>query len=443
MIFCVETLGCKVNQYESQAIEAALAARGHTAAAPGEMCDAYIINTCCVTSESGRKSRQAARRLIREHAGAIIAVCGCFSQIDPEAAAALGADIVAGSGDRLGLVDGIERAYAARRAGKGGPPEVDVDDPRLRREFERLPAGGADGGRTRALLKIQDGCDNYCAYCVIPFARGHSRSLPPGEAAEEAARLRSAGFREIVITGIEISSYGADAAGGYALTDAVGAIAAAARGARLRLGSLHPGAVDVGFAQALAAIPGVCPHFHLSLQSGCDATLRRMERRYTAERAYGAVLALRAAFPGCGVTADLIAGFPGETDAEFAKTLEFIDRCEFSRMHVFPFSPRPGTAAAEMPGQLDAAAKRERTEAARERARRLAREFARRNVGLAADVLFESSAGGVSSGYAGNYLRVSVRGEGLRNQLLRVAITGARGEGAWGEMADNGCNFSY
>jgi threonylcarbamoyladenosine tRNA methylthiotransferase MtaB len=331
------------------------------------------------------------------------------------------------------LADAVESAYASRT---GGVAEriVDVGDPLGRHVFERLPAGSA-GGRTRALLKIQDGCDNYCAYCVIPRARGHCRSLPPDEAAAAAARLREAGFCEIVVTGIELSSYGNDSGGRYSMPDAVRAVASSAPGVRLRLGSLWPGTVTRGLARQLAEIPELCPHFHLSLQSGCDATLRRMGRGYTASAAFDAADALREAFPGCGITADLITGFPGETGGEFDETLAFIEKCAFSRMHVFPFSERPGTAAAELPGQIEKSVRRERARAVRSLAGRMAREFALQNVGKTADVLFESEKDGVSSGYAGNYLRVYASGMNLHNMARRVTITRARGEAVFGQFS--------
>ncbi|MDR1588745.1 MAG: tRNA (N(6)-L-threonylcarbamoyladenosine(37)-C(2))-methylthiotransferase MtaB [Oscillospiraceae bacterium] len=435
MRFCVETLGCKVNQFESQAVEAVLTARGHTVCAPGDGCDVCIVNTCSVTAESGRKSRQAVRRLRRLEKDALVAVCGCYAQLSPDAAAALGADIVMGSGDRIKLADTIERVCAAGRARRDAPERiVDVCGAPGARGFERLPAGSA-GGRTRALLKIQDGCDNFCAYCVIPLARGRSRSLPADEVGVQAGRLADAGYCEIVITGIELSSYGADG-GGYVLADALRAAAAAAPGIRLRLGSLWPGTVTRDFARALSEIRELCPHFHLSLQSGCDGTLRRMGRRYTTGSVADAIDVLRGEFPGCGITADLIAGFPGETDGEFDATLDFIERCAFSRMHIFPFSARPGTAAAAMPEQQEKKVKRARAAAARALAGEMSREFARRNVGAVADVLFETQSGGVSAGYAGNYLKVFARGAGLRNLTRRVVITRAVGEDAFGVVEE-------
>jgi len=239
------TLGCKVNQFETQALETVLAGRGHRVLPSPEGCDAFIVNTCAVTAESGRKSRQAIRRLRRLCPGAICAVCGCYAQAEGEKLEELGVDLLGGSGGRMAFAEELEKLFAVRRAARV------TDDPMKRRTFERLPAGNL-GERTRALLKIQDGCDNYCSYCIIPHLRGPVRSLPKQEAAAEAERLAREGYRELVVTGIEIASYGRDLRDGSSLADAVCAIAAAAPTARIRLGSLEPRAVTPDFARALA-----------------------------------------------------------------------------------------------------------------------------------------------------------------------------------------------
>ncbi|SHI10638.1 threonylcarbamoyladenosine tRNA methylthiotransferase MtaB [Sporobacter termitidis DSM 10068] len=427
MRFCSETLGCKVNQYETQALETILLSRGHAAAQPGEGCDTVIINTCAVTAESGRKSRQAVRRLHKLEPGAVIAVCGCFSQVSPEEASALGADLVAGSGDRHAFADALERLVRERTAVRL------IDDPARRRVFEELPAGSV-AGRTRAMLKIQDGCQNFCAYCIIPYARGPVRSLPLERAAAEAARLNAEGYGEIVVTGIEISSYGKDLEGGVTLIDALEAVGAAAPAARLRLGSLEPRTITEEFAARLKGLPNLCDHFHLSLQSGCDATLKRMKRRYTTDGFYEAVCLLRRYFPGCGITADLIVGFPGETEEEFEATLAFIKKCAFSAMHVFPYSVRPGTPAAVMDGQVDKQVKHARARRASAAARAMSRAFAESCVGTTLDVLFEREEDGVCCGHAGNYLEVGVSGAALRNQRLKVYINCEKNGNLFGEI---------
>ena len=420
MKFAVHTLGCKVNQYETQAIEAILRSRGHSAAEPGESADLVIINTCAVTAESGRKSRQAVRRMQSEHPGAVTAVCGCFSQLSPEEVRALGADIVYGSGDKLKLIEDMEKLSLSR--GK-----VCVDDPFRRMEFEKLPAGAVDG-RTRAMLKIQDGCVNFCTYCIIPYTRGRVRSLPVADAAAEAARIAGEGFSELVITGIEIASYGRDLPEKPDLADVVTAVGKASGNMRLRLGSLEPTVITEDFCKKLAALGNVCPHFHLSLQSGSDAVLSAMNRKYDTATFFEKTELLRRYFPNCGLTADLIVGFPGETEANHLETLKFIERCAFSSMHIFPYSRRPGTKAAAMPGQLSRAEKAQRARSAQAVADRLHSAFLEAQKGRTLEVLFETPRGGYSVGHSGNYCEVAVQGENLRSVVRNVEILIVDGE---------------
>ena len=276
MHYIITALGCKVNQYEAQAIETLLHPHGFTAAEEGDPVDLIVVNTCAVTAEGGRKSRQMIRKLREEHPLALCAVCGCWSQLSPEDAASIGADVVHGSGSKQAFVDDILRAFREHT------PVTCVDNPFQRFDFEPLPAGAAYG-RTRAMLKIQDGCNNFCTYCVIPYTRGRIRSLPLDEMAHQAAHLAEEGYRELVLTGIEIASYGRDLPGELTLADAVETVAAAAPQMRLRLGSLEPTVITEDFCRRAAALPNLCPHFHLSMQSGCDATLKRMNRKYTAE----------------------------------------------------------------------------------------------------------------------------------------------------------------
>ncbi|MDR0838047.1 MAG: tRNA (N(6)-L-threonylcarbamoyladenosine(37)-C(2))-methylthiotransferase MtaB [Oscillospiraceae bacterium] len=421
MRFYIETLGCKVNQYESAAISALLAERGHVASSVGEPCDVAIVNTCAVTGDASRQSRQTARRLKKLFPDAKLAVCGCASQIDPDAARALGADLIAGTGDKRGLADAIEkltRVVGDTPRGTGADPYG--DDFALPREFEPLPSGAVPG-RTRAMLKIQDGCDNFCAYCVIPRARGRVRSLPVDACADAARELDDHGYREIVITGIEICSYGKDIDAG--LTDALSAISAAAPHARLRLGSLEPSCVTESFVAALAALPNLCDHFHLSLQSGSDDVLRRMRRRYTTAEFSAALGLLRKNFPNCGVTADVIAGFPGETDAQHAETAAFLQKCAFSQLHVFPYSRRPGTPAAAMENQLPNAVKKSRAAELRAIGGQTRAAFLASQLGKTLDVLFEREADGASVGHSGNYLEITERVTGARGKILPVLIT--------------------
>lgn len=426
MNYIITTLGCKVNQYETQAIETLLRGRGH-APAEGGKADAVIVNTCAVTAESGRKSRQAVRRLMEENPGALSVVCGCWAQTDAETAESLGADIVYGSGNRAGLVEEIERSLACHEK------TVSIDKPFERRSFEALPAG-AFSGHARAYLKIEDGCANFCTYCIIPYARGRVLSLPMQTAAEQAADLARRGYRELVVTGIEIASYGRDLEGRPALADVIAAISAAAPALRLRLGSLEPTVVTDEFCRVLRDTGRVCPHFHLSLQSGCDETLRRMNRKYDTAQFFRATELLRAYFPGCALTADLITGFPGETEDHHALTLAFIRKCGFSAMHIFPFSRRPGTPADKMPGQLIRAVKAERAAQAQRVAEEMKNAYLQSLVGGILSVLFETEKDGMSTGHAENYMVVSAPGKHLRGLVKNVKIAAVSGEMLVGDI---------
>lgn len=421
MQYIITALGCKVNQYEAQAVETMLQAHGFTPAAAGRTADLIVVNTCAVTAEGGRKSRQTIRKLREEHPGALVAVCGCWSQLSPEDAAAIGADVVHGSGSKQAFVDDILKAVETRA------PVTCVDNPFQRMEFEPLPAG-AVYGRTRAMLKIQDGCNNFCTYCVIPYTRGRIRSLPLEEMARQAAALDAAGYRELVLTGIEIASYGKDLPDSLTLADAVTAVAKAAPHARIRLGSLEPTVITDDFCRRIAESGRVCNHFHLSLQSGCDRTLARMNRKYDTQQFYACTERLRRYFPGCALTADLITGFPGETDADRAATLDFIQKCGFASIHVFPYSRRPGTKADEMPRQLSHAVKSARAREAQQIANQMKRDYLTAQIGTTLSVLFETARDGAWIGHSENYCLVSAAGENLQGVVRNVEITGVSGE---------------
>ena len=432
MNIAIYTLGCKVNQYETQAMEQELLRRGHLLADFSGPADAYIVNTCTVTAVSGKKCRNVIRRARKNAPDAVVAVCGCYAQTEPEAVAALGADLVTGSADRMKFLDRLE-ALLARR----GEQVVAVDQALARREFERLPAGGT-AGRTRAMLKVEDGCINFCSYCIIPYARGPVRSLPLEEAAHQVRSLVREGYREVVLTGIEISSWGRDLKSGQALIDLIEAVCRAAPGLRVRLGSLEPRTVTEEFCRRAAALPNLCPHFHLSLQSGCDATLARMNRKYDTARYYKSVQLLREFFSNPGITTDLITGFPGETEEEFAQTLQFVERCAFTAMHVFPYSRRPGTPAAGMPGQVPTAEKENRTRRAIVLGTELERRWLASQVGRTLPVLFEEEKDGLWQGHAPNYALVRAQGDNLHNRLPDVEITGVEGGALLGTVLKSG-----
>ena len=409
------TLGCKANQFETQALERLFAERGHEIVPFDGFADVYVVNTCTVTALSDKKSRNAARRCKKHNPAARLVLCGCYAQVKPQEARALcGADAVIGTPDKSRVVSIVEELApdGVRDLWHEAPPLFDV-----------LPAGGLSG-RTRALLKVQDGCRNFCTYCLIPFARGPERSMPFDTAVSEARRLAEEGYREIVLTGIEISAYGRDLPGRPGLISLIEALCQAAPGCRIRLGSLEPRTVTEDFARRCAALPNLCPHFHLSLQSGCDRTLRAMNRHYTAGEYKAACGLLRRYLPGCGLTTDLIVGFPGETREEFEESLRFVTECGLGKVHVFPYSRRQGTRAASMPGQLSQAEKAARSQQAIRVCRALEQKDLEARVGQTYDVLFEQQEDGWFTGHIPEYCLVKARGEDLHNRVLPVKIPG-------------------
>ena len=427
MKFSFYTLGCKVNQYETQAMEQLLRAQGHEIGSFDEACDGYIINTCSVTAVSDKKNRAVIRRCRRDHPEALIGVCGCYSQHDPAAIEALGVDIVSGSGGREAFLTMMLEAMQERKK------QTAVDNALRRRVFEVLPAGGLSE-RTRAMLKVQDGCVNFCSYCIIPYTRGPVRSAPLDLVVEQAKQLAAEGFLEIVVTGIEIASWGVDLPGKPALVELLGAICQAVPELRVRLGSLEPRIVTEEFCQALKAYPNLCPHFHLSMQAGCDSVLERMKRKYNSDRYYESVALLREHFPGCAITTDMIVAFPGETEEEFLTGLDFIRKCAFAEMHVFPYSRRPGTPADKMPGQHPNAVKEDRSRRAIAVASAMNDEFRASMIGSVQQVLFEEPVDGWFTGHAPNYVRVYAKGEDLHNEVRSVRIENVFRDGVCGEI---------
>ena len=416
------TLGCKVNQYETQALEQLVTQRGHSLVPFEEAADAYVINTCTVTAVSDKKSRQVIRRARKSAPDAVIAVCGCYPQTHPDDVEKLGVDLISGTGDRTGFVDLLEREWSDRQ------PITALDDAFQRRTFEPLPAGGLEG-RTRAMLKMEDGCVNFCSYCIIPYARGRVRSLPLDDCVRQARELEAAGYREIVLTGIEISSWGQDLEGKPELIEAIEAICQGlSPDTRVRLGSLEPRTITPDFCRRAAALPNLCPHFHLSMQSGCDTVLARMNRKYDSNRYYESVKFLHEVYDRPAITTDLIVGFPGETEDEFQQTLDFIQKCAFSAMHIFPYSKRPGTPAAKLPGQVLNAVKEERAHRAAQIARTMQDAYLDSWVGETVPVLFEEEREGLWRGHTTRYCEVTVQSpQPLHNQLRQVRLTGRDG----------------
>lgn len=415
MKFAFYTLGCKTNQYETQAMEHLLLEKGHEIGSFEEACDGYVINTCSVTAVADKKNRAVIRRCRRDNPQAVIAVCGCYSQHDPEAVRALGIDVIGGSGQRQAFVEMLLDAAGEKRH------EEQLDNALGRREFECLPAGGLEE-RTRAMLKVQDGCVNFCTYCIIPYTRGPIRSAPLEVAVAQAKELAVRGYREIVLTGIEIAGWGQDQPGKPELALLVEEICKAVPDLRIRLGSLEPRVVTEDFCRRLSVFPNLCPQFHLSMQSGSDTVLSRMKRKYDTARYYESVELLRKFFPECAVTTDMIVAFPGETEEEFTESLAFIRKCAFADMHIFPYSRRPGTPADKMPGQHNNATKETRSRAAIALAEEMSRAYREGFVGRTLEVLFEEREGEFYTGHAPNYIKVYARGENLHNEIRTVTV---------------------
>ncbi len=427
MKFAFYTLGCKVNQYETQAMEQLLLARGHEIGRFSENCACYVINTCSVTAIADKKNRAVIRRIRKSAPQAIIGVCGCYPQHDPEAVQKLGVDVIGGSGQREDFVDRLVAACENRCYCQA------VDNALRRRNFEVLPAGGLEG-RTRAMLKVQDGCVNFCTYCIIPYTRGPVRSAPIALAVEQALGLAELGYREIVITGIEIASWGADLPGKPPLTQLIRAVCEAVPQIRIRLGSLEPRIVTEDFCKCLQGLKNICPQFHLSMQSGSDTVLQRMKRKYDTARYLESVELLKAYFPGCAITTDMIVAFPGETREEFRESLAFMQTCGFADMHIFPYSRRPGTPADQMPGQHSNEVKEQRSREAIALAQKLSQQYRASLVGTVQQVLFEEPEGKLYAGHAPNYVKVYVDGQQLHNAICPVLITGLYQDGVLGQL---------
>ncbi len=427
MKFGFYTLGCKVNQYETQAMEQLLTAQGHTVGSFDTPCDVYIINTCSVTAVADKKNRAMIRRCRREHPEAVIGVCGCYVQHAPEALRTMQVDVLGGSACREEFLRQLIACAQARSY-----REV-LDDARKRRQFEVLPAGSLEG-RTRAMLKVQDGCCNFCTYCIIPYTRGPVRSAPLVLAVEQAQQLQAQGYREIVITGIVIASWGAGLPGKPKLPELIEAVCRAVPALRVRLGSLEPRIVTPALCQQLQQLPNLCPQFHLSMQSGCDSVLARMHRKYDTARYLESVNLLKSAFPGCAITTDMIVAFPGETEEEFAESLCFIQKCGFADMHIFPYSRRPGTPADKMPGQHPNAVKEKRSREAIAVAQQMSLAYRQGMVGTRQEVLFEQPEDGWFAGHAPNYVKVYVKGDSLHNQLRTVTVTSVFRDGVAAQL---------
>lgn len=414
----VKTLGCKVNQYDTEAMLELFERAGYTNVPFESDADVYLINTCTVTGTGDQKSMKLIRRVGREHPQSGIIVAGCLAQRITEQLFLDGVKLVIGVQNRARVVELYEQAVAS------GVP-VNAAQKLNNARFEHLTVNRHEG-KTRATMKIQEGCNRFCSYCVIPYVRGPIRSMPLEDVRAEAKRLADSGYVEIVVTGIHLASYGHGT--DETLIDAITAVAETPGVERVRLGSLEPVCVTDEFAKKLSELKQICPQFHLSMQSGSETVLKRMNRRYTPGEYLAACETLRKYMPDCAITTDVIAGFPGETDEEFAQTDEFIKTVGFARIHVFPYSRRSGTVADRLPGQLSEEIKKLRTNLLIKTGDALEERYVENSVDTVQSVLFETD----TEGYTMSYIRV--RANGCAGKILDVRITGREGTLALGEV---------
>ena len=418
------TLGCKVNQYETEAMLELFEKEGYEKAETEDYADVYVINTCTVTHMSDRKPRQYIRRMKKKNPDAIIAVVGCYSQVSPEEILSIDeVNLVMGTNDRKKIVEEVKKIDASRKVST-------VDDIMKVKAFEEIEINKTNG-KTRAFMKIQDGCDRYCSYCIIPYARGRVRSRDLESIVKEVENLASNGYKEVVLTGIHVASYGKDIKDSdIKLLDVIKQINDIEGIERIRLSSVEPILFTDEFVEAVSTMDKVCPHYHLSLQSGCDETLKRMKRRYTTEEYKAIVDRLRAAIPNVSITTDVIVGFPGETNEEFDKTYEFLKDIELTHMHVFKYSPRKGTPAATMENQVDPSTKHDRSEKLLQLNEENFNKFGQKMLDKEFNVLFEQKVGDNKyEGLTENYVKVIVESDNdISEQILKVKIKDVKNE---------------
>lgn len=422
-------LGCKVNQYESEAIAELFQEKGYEIVGIDEEADVYVINTCTVTNFGDKKSRQLIRKVKRQNENAIVAVVGCYAQTAPQELMKVeGVNLVIGTKDRAQIVEMVENYKTENGV------ENHVSDIMKERVFEPLSIQKL-ANRTRAYLKIQDGCSQYCSYCIIPYARGPIRSRDPQDVLAEVKRLAENGFKEVVLTGIHVASYGKDRHD-TSLLEILRQVHEVEGIERIRFSSIEPNVVTEEFAQAIADMPKVCDHFHLSLQSGCDKTLKEMNRKYDTEKYRQAAATLRKYLPEVALTTDIIAGFPGETEEDFQASYDFAKEIGFAKIHAFPYSPKRGTPAAARKDQLLNAVKAERSHRLIELSDKMADDFIQAYVGKEVEVLYERAIGeGIYEGHTTNYIKVKgTSDKDLTNVICKTKITKAENEELFGTV---------
>ena len=430
----IYTLGCKVNQYESEAIAEGITSRGFSVVPFSEVCDAYIINTCTVTAESDRKARQLIRRAIKTNSEAFVLVTGCMAEVFSDKLSKIeGIDYICGNGHKLQVIEALENLFA--QGHKNEHPKISISP---LDSFEEMQIEHFD--RTRAYIKIEDGCENRCAYCIIPEARGKVRSKAPEDVLAEVRALTESGCREVVLTGIETASYGRDFDNGYRLADLLEEVDAIPNIGRVRLGSLDPSLMKPDFVNRIAKIKSLTPHFHLSMQSGSDKILALMKRKYNSKMALEGMERLRAAIPGVQFTTDMIVGFPGETEEDFALTVDFAKQAKFLMIHVFPYSERRGTVAATLPGRVPEEIRHGRVRELSAIQAEIQKEILDSYTDTAVNVLFETYANGIMIGHTDTFVEVSCPvSHSLQSQLHTVYITGNDGKKCHGTLCPHTC----
>jgi len=421
------TLGCKVNQYETQVLQQFFRKDGFQLVHPDEVADVYVVNSCTVTASGDKKTRQVLHRFQRQNPNAVLALTGCMPQAFPQQAEELaGAQVITGAYNRKGLLDAVKKAVST------GERVIDITRHERGEVFEEMQADGLME-RTRAFVKIQDGCERFCSYCIIPTARGYMRSKPIHKMREEIGALAQKGFLEVVLVGINLSCYGVDI--GLSLIDAVEAACQVEGIRRVRLSSLEPELLTLEHIIRLRDQEKFCPHFHLSLQSGCDATLKRMNRHYTAKEYMEIVDNIRAVFDNSAITTDVMVGFPGETREEFSQSMDFVQRVGFAKAHVFAYSRRKGTAADLMPGQAASGIKAERSRQMMALTEKTRDIFLAGQAGRHCQVLVEACEKGWCHGYSENYTPVKIQGEHLEGQIRTVLMESAHEGEMMGQLA--------
>lgn len=428
------TLGCKVNQYETEAMSEIFENSGYETVDFSEKADVYLINTCTVTGLSARKSRQMIRRAKTVNNQAIVAVVGCYPQTSPDEVTDIpGVDIIIGTKERGRILEYIESVRTQ------GCKVNAVSNIMKNNSFEELRIDRYKG-RTRAFIKIQDGCSQFCSYCIIPYARGPVRSRPPEDIMAEVLKLADNGFKEVVLTGIHVASYGKDLMS-TSLLDLIKRIHVVEGISRIRLGSIEPSTITGEFAAVAGSLEKLCPHYHISLQSGCDETLKRMNRKYTTEEYKKVIQLLRNNVKDAAFTTDVMVGFPGETNEEFEKTYKYLEEISFAQMHVFKFSPRKGTPAALLAGQADSAVKEERSGRVIKLSAENMLKFKRKHIGRIMPVLYEQkvkSMEGFFEGLTSNYIRVLCKGnDNMKGRIMETSLLSAKDDYMLGQISEH------